>query len=91
MWIYKIIGDIHNEELFTKKDVVGDSVFCTIFIFFSHLEQIRQFNGTSIVLIPKVDPLHFKPISLCNVIYKAITKIITNQIKKHMDKLISPN
>lgn len=42
-------------------------------------------NETFLVLIPKIDrhenPAHFRPISLCNVAYKIITKAIVNRIK----------
>lgn len=46
------------------------------------------------VLIPKVDNPdkinQFRPISVCNVIYKVITKIIANRLKPLLDGLISP-
>lgn len=41
-------------------------------------------NTTDLVLIPKtnnpISPLYYKPISLCNVIYKIIAKILRNRI-----------
>lgn len=47
------------------------------------------------VLIPKIDNheslKNFRPISLCNVIYKVITKILANRIKPYMDYLIASN
>lgn len=50
-------------------------------------------NFTNIVLIPKVDNPDvigdFRPISLCNVLYRIITKTITNRLKNFMDKIIS--
>lgn len=51
------------------------------------------FNSNFIALIPKVDhPQSFddyRPISLCNCIYKIISKIITNHIKPFLSKMIS--
>jgi hypothetical protein len=42
-------------------------------------------NATFLTLIPKVDkPISFgnyRPVALCNLCYKLITKIITNRIK----------
>ena len=56
---------------------------------------IREVNQTFLVLIPKVPNPEFirdfRPISLCNVIYKLITKIIVNRIKPVMSTIISPN
>ncbi|WCJ31387.1 RNA binding RNA-directed DNA polymerase [Euphorbia peplus] len=53
-----------------------------------------ELNRTLIVLIPKKSkPDSFgdlRPISLCNVLYKIITKIIANMLKPHMPKLVQP-
>ena len=52
-------------------------------------------NETLISLIPKCPNLeslkNFRPISLCNSIYKVVTKIIVGRIRPLLDKLISPN
>ena len=55
---------------------------------------IAEINSTFLVLIPKVDhPEEVKdlrPIGLCNVILKLITKIMANRLKPLMQSIISP-
>lgn len=47
-------------------------------------------NSTYITLVPKHDSFNdFRPISLCNMIYKIITKIIINQLRPVLGKCIS--
>ncbi|WCJ44200.1 RNA-directed DNA polymerase (reverse transcriptase)-related family protein [Euphorbia peplus] len=52
-------------------------------------------NKTTIVLIPKVtrpeDFSELRPISLCNVSYKIITKIIANRLKPLMPSMVLPH
>jgi len=51
-------------------------------------------NGTFITLIPKIANLErvtqFRPIGLCNVVYKLITKCIVNRLKRVLPEIISP-
>ena len=50
-------------------------------------------NGTFITLIPKKYKLDtfsdYRPIDLYNLVYKLITKIVTNRIKPNLSKYIS--
>jgi hypothetical protein len=50
-------------------------------------------NATFLTLIPKeervTNPKQFRPIALCNVIYKIITKVIANQTQTHSAFVIS--
>ena len=79
----------------SQRSIVGSSVVKTIKNFFDDPEKIRNINETFIVLIPKKDhPETFRdlrPISLCNVIYKVITKIVANRMKGFMNSIVSPN
>lgn len=51
-------------------------------------------NGTFLSLIPKVDHhvliSQCKPISRCNVVYKLVTKVLTNRLKKVLPNIVSP-
>ncbi|KAH9685635.1 putative ribonuclease H protein [Citrus sinensis] len=63
-------------------------------IFFSRKQLPKELNQTLIVLIPKTnnpDSLKlFRPISLCTVVYKTITKLVANCLKTILPQLIGP-
>lgn len=52
-------------------------------------------NKTFITFIDKVINHslvhHFRPTSLCNVIYKVISKTLANRLKRKINKFISPS
>ena len=54
---------------------------------------LKSSNHTFITLIPKVQNLErvsdFRPISLSNVIYKIVSKVIVNRLKPLLDSIIS--
>lgn len=54
---------------------------------------LKSLNSTFIELIPKMEgansPEKFRPIALCNVIYKIISKVIANRLKPILPNLIS--
>ncbi|XP_042959546.1 uncharacterized protein LOC122294694 [Carya illinoinensis] len=57
--------------------------------------SLAKVNDTLIYLIPKVKCLkrvtEYRPISLCNVLYKIVSKTLANRLKTILSKLISPN
>ena len=65
--------------------IVGDDVVSAVLDFLNNGNMLPEINHTNIVLIPKVkDPenmSNFRPISLCNVIYKIISKVLANRLK----------
>ena len=73
---------------------VGTSVISFVQQAFKDGQFDPTINETLITLIPKVEsPEHitqFRPISLCNVVVKVITKVIANRLKTVMSKLARP-
>jgi hypothetical protein len=55
---------------------------------------LQALNATFITLIPKEGHAHhpkqFRPIALCNVIYKLLTKVIARRLKFILPTIISP-
>ena len=65
--------------------VVGDNVVLVVLDFLNNGNMLSEINHTNIVLIPKVKNPEkmsdFRPISLYNVIYKIISKVVGNRLK----------
>ncbi|KAM6583826.1 hypothetical protein CsatB_010828 [Cannabis sativa] len=73
--------------------IVKRDVTRTVQHFFEHGVLEDGCGEANIVLIPKKkNPQHMKdlrPIALCNVLYKVITKVMTNRMKPFMSEIIA--
>ena len=72
--------------------LVGTDVEEAILYFFQTSSMLTAFNSTCISLVPKtlnsISIKDYHPISCCTMIYKCITKILSNRLKQNMPKLI---
>ncbi|KAL5805331.1 hypothetical protein ACOSQ3_032131 [Xanthoceras sorbifolium] len=81
--------------LFFQKfwNVVGEDVSSVCLKVLNGGCSIEEFNTTNVVLIPKVkNPermTDFRPISLCSVIYKTVSKVMANRLKEILPFIIS--
>ena len=76
-------------------EVIGKDIMDMVKAFWFTRKLLRKVNHTHLVLIPKVSSpsnmSQLRPISLCNMVYKVIAKLLTNRMKKPMSHFISEN
>lgn len=77
----------------SKWQIVGDKIYSLVEEIFTNPSKAAEINQTTVVLFPKTDfPESLKelrPISLCNVSLKIVTKLIAERLKGVIDKLVS--
>ncbi|GAU18899.1 hypothetical protein TSUD_228890 [Trifolium subterraneum] len=74
--------------------IVGDDIFHLVKTAFDTGHFDHNISNTLIALIPKSDTpktfKDFRPISLCNIIYKLITKVLVQRLRPILDNIIGP-
>ncbi|GKA97209.1 RNA-directed DNA polymerase, eukaryota, reverse transcriptase zinc-binding domain protein, partial [Tanacetum coccineum] len=88
--------DGFTSEFFKRAwSIVGIEVCLAIKEFFKNGKLLGEINSTLIAPIPKINTpskvSDFRPIACCNVIYKCISKILTNRIKSGLEKVVHIN
>ncbi|GJT85894.1 RNA-directed DNA polymerase, eukaryota, reverse transcriptase zinc-binding domain protein, partial [Tanacetum coccineum] len=78
-----------------RDNIVGEDVCKAVKEFFVNEKLLTKINSTMITLIPKIQSLdkvtNFRLVACCNVLYKCISKIITERMKKFRGKLVDKN
>jgi Reverse transcriptase (RNA-dependent DNA polymerase) len=73
--------------------LLGPEVITHIQAAFRHDQAPQMWMRSHLVLIPKTDqpskPVHFRPLSICSIFYRLLTKIIANRVKPLLPGLIS--
>nr|XP_051205578.1 uncharacterized protein LOC127319648 [Lolium perenne] len=75
-------------------DLLKEDIIKAVQAFFSSGEMPEVVNDTAIILIPKKNNPEelkdFRPISLCNVVFKIISKCMVNRLRPLLHDIISP-
>ncbi|KAG7547383.1 F-box domain [Arabidopsis suecica] len=73
--------------------IVGPELVEAVSEFFRSGQLLKQWNATTIILIPKIpnasSTSDFRPISLCNTVYKVISKLLAGRLQSLLPSVIS--
>ncbi|KAL0923155.1 hypothetical protein M5K25_007201 [Dendrobium thyrsiflorum] len=73
--------------------IIKEDFWNAVLEFFSSGNMCKQWKETLIVLIPKVSnpmlPSNFRPINLCNTVYKVVAKVLLNRMLPMIPNLIA--
>ena len=76
------------------RHLIGDDIVDGVLSFFRGDRMLREINHTFVTLIPKHERAAManqcRPISLCNVLYEIISKLLANKLRPLLHKIISP-
>lgn len=86
--------DGFSAEFFTGCwSVIGPKVIEAVSEFFTSGSMLKQWNATTLVLIPKLSnaskAADFRPISCLNTLYKVISKLLAKRLQQILSKVIS--
>lgn len=74
-------------------NIVGAKLVEAVSEFFRTGQLLKEWNATTIILIPKIlnvsTTSYFRPISLCNTVYKVISKLLAGRLQNLLLDVIS--
>lgn len=77
----------------TMWPTIQNDIYAMVASFFNRGYLLKELNRTNVVLIPKdqnpCSPKDFRPISLCNVTYRIISKVLANKLQPLMSSLVT--
>ena len=75
--------------------LIGVDIISAVLDCLNNCKIPLEINSTNITLIPKVKSpeliTDFRPISLCNVVYKIVSKVLANRLRAILPLIISEN
>ena len=76
-------------------NLIGNDISSAVLDCLNNCNIPKEINHTNITLIPKVKSpefiTDFRPISLCNVVYKIVSKVLANRLKVVLPAVVSEN
>lgn len=93
---YKAPGPDGFHCIFFKQywHIIGDDIFYLVKTAFQTGDFDPGISDTLIALIPEIDPpstyQDFRPISLCNIVYKLLTKVLVHRLRPILNNIIGP-
>lgn len=94
---HKVAGpDGFNSKLLQDQwGVFGPAIIQEVNQFFSTGRMGKGVSRSNLILVPKIEDLtrvgDFRPISVCNVLYKIVSKLLERRLKPFISGLISPS
>ena len=89
----KATGPDGMSAIFFQKywGIVGNDVICMVLNVLNSNMSMVEINKTNITLVPKIKTpikmIDFRAISLCNVVYKLVSKVLANHLKISFHRL----